>query len=97
MKDILLNKETDLDIAAGDLVTGSSELQQQELLLINNKGTIKEFPATGIDAYGYLQDNNTTELLYEIRRQFLADGMEVVKIDITGNGQLNIDANYGNS
>ena len=97
MKDILLNEDLDLDIQAGDLSAGYSDLQHQELLLINNKGTIKEFPAVGIDAFGYLQDNDTAELLREVRKQFTADGMQVNSINITDAGQLNIDATYGNS
>jgi hypothetical protein len=97
MKDILLNEDLDLDIRAGDLTTGYSDLQHQELLLVNNRGNIKEFPTVGIDAFGYLQDNNTSALLREIRKQFSADGMQVKTIDITDTGQLNIDATYGNS
>jgi hypothetical protein len=97
MKDILLNEGLDLDIRAGDLATGFSDLQHQQLLLMTNRGNIKEFPAVGIDAFGYLQDNDTSALLREIRRQFTADGMEVKTINITNTGQLNIDAAYGNS
>jgi len=97
MKDILLNESLDLDLHAGDLATGFSDLQHQQLLLMTNRGNIKEFPAVGIDAFGYLQDNDTSALLREIRRQFTADGMEVKTINITNTGQLNIDAAYGNS
>ncbi|ACU57791.1 hypothetical protein [Chitinophaga pinensis] len=97
MKDILLTEDLDLDIHGGDLTIGNSDLQQQELLLINNKGNIKEFPTVGVDAFSFLQDNNTSALLQEIRRQFSADGMEVKAINITDTGQLNIDATYGNS
>ncbi len=97
MKDILLNEDLDLDIQAGDLNAGYSDLQHQQLLLINNRGNIKEFPAVGIDAFGYLQDNDTSALLREIRKQFTVDGMQVKTINITNTGQLNIDASYGNS
>jgi hypothetical protein len=97
MKDILLNEDLDLDFHAGDLSTGFSDLQHQELLLVNNRGNIKEFPAVGIDAFGYLQDNDTSALLREIRKQFSADGMKIKTIDIADTGKLNIDATYGNS
>jgi hypothetical protein len=97
MKDILLNEDLDLDIQAGDLHTGLSDQQHQLLLLMNNRGSFKEFPAIGIDAFGYLQDNDTRALLSEVRQQFTADGMQVNKINITDTGQLNIDATYGNS
>ncbi|SHM20719.1 oxidase [Chitinophaga sp. CF418] len=97
MKDILLNEELDLDIRAGDLNAGYSDLQHQELILINNRGNIKEFPVVGVDAFGYLQDNDTAALLQEIRRQFTADGMRVKTINIKDDGQLNIDAVYGDN
>lgn len=97
MKDILLNEILDLDIHAGDLNTGYSDLQHQELILINNRGNIKEFPVVGVDAFGYLQDNDTAALLQEIRKQFTADGMRVKTINITDDGQLNIDAVYGDN
>ena len=97
MKDILLNEDLDLDIRSGDLNTGYSDLQHQELLLINNRGNIKEFPGVGVDAFGYLQDNDTAALLQEIRKQFTADGMRVKTINNTNDGQLNIDAVYGDN
>ncbi|HJT74629.1 MAG TPA: hypothetical protein VJ720_11435 [Chitinophaga sp.] len=97
MKDILLTQDIDLDAQSGDLRTGFSDLQQQELLLMNNRGSFKEFPSVGIDAFGFLQDNDTSALLREIRKQFFADGMQVNTINITDTGQLNIDAAYGNS
>jgi hypothetical protein len=97
MKDLLLNEDLDLDFHAGDLTTGYSDLQHQQLLLVNNRGNVKEFPVVGIDAFSYLQDNDTSALLREIRKQFSADGMQVKTIDIKDTGQLNIDATYGNS
>lgn len=97
MKDILFNPNLDLDLRNGDLVTGFSDLQHQQLLLVNNRGTFKEFPDTGVDAFGFLQDNNYNDLLAEIRRQFIKDGMTVNKISLDESGQLNIDATYGDS
>ncbi|MGN7820929.1 hypothetical protein ACTJJB_12410 [Chitinophaga sp. 22536] len=97
MKDILFNKDIDLDIANGDLVAGFSTLQHQEMLLINNKGSFKEFPTIGVDAFGYLQDNNIGDLLRELQMQFAGDGMQVKSVDINDKGELNIDAAYGNS
>lgn len=97
MKDILFNKDIDLDISNGDLVIGFSALQHQEMLLINNKGSYKEFPTVGVDAFGYLQDNNIYDLLRELQIQFVEDGMQVNSVDINDRGELNIDAVYGDS
>ncbi|WPQ62213.1 hypothetical protein SIO70_28035 [Chitinophaga sancti] len=97
MKDILYNTELDLDIRNGDFVTGFSDLQHQEMLLMNNRANFKESPDTGIDAFGFLQDNDYHSLLAEIRNQFIADGMTVNKITLSDSGQLNIDATYEDS
>ncbi|SFW12900.1 hypothetical protein [Chitinophaga sancti] len=97
MKDILYNNDLDLDILNGDFVTGFSDLQHQKILLMNNRATFKEYPDTGVDAFGFLNDNDYRSLLAEIRNQFIADGMVVHKITLADSGQLNIDASYEDS
>ncbi|RFM32265.1 hypothetical protein [Chitinophaga silvisoli] len=97
MKDILFNTDLDLDIRNNDFVIGFSDLQHQQVLLMNNRATFKESPGVGVDAFGFLQDNDYHSLLAEIRAQFIADGMSVKKITLTDSGQLNIDATYEDS
>jgi hypothetical protein len=93
MEDILLNTTHDLDIANGDLPIGESTLQNQDLLLMTNKGEWKENPTIAVGAAGFLKDEEEAGLMAEIKTQFEKDGMKVKQIEITEE-KLNIDANY---
>jgi hypothetical protein len=93
MTDILLNSDLDVAIRNGDLVLGESTSQQQQLLLITEKGSWKENPTVGIGAASYLEDEDPAGLLREIKLQFSQDGMAVNKIAF-GNSKIEIDANY---
>lgn len=93
MKDIVYDKTTKKIFANGDLRTGDSELQHQELLIVCEPGSFKEFPATCVGAFGYLEDNDPGGFLREVRSQFLADGMKVKSITLENN-RLKYDASY---
>jgi hypothetical protein len=93
MEDILLDDGQELDIVNGDFVTGESTLQQQDLLLLTNKGEWKENPTIAVGAIGYLKDEDEGGLMAEIKLQFEKDGMEIDQI-IIEEGKLNIDAHY---
>jgi hypothetical protein len=102
MKGILINENNDLDIQVKrdeknmivrGLVVGDSTLQNQKLLLMCNKGEIKEYPTLGVGITNYLESHDGNELAREIRKQFSADGMRInrINIDIP---HLEIDAEY---
>lgn len=95
MQDILLGTDYDLVIANGDLSVGFSDLQQQELLLVLPKASLKEFPDATVGLEDFINDNNTEGMCSEIRRCFTSDGMDVntVKYD-EQTGDLNYDASY---
>lgn len=94
MQDILLDKESgDVVTAGGDLNIGLSDNQQQELLLMCEKGSFKENPLVGVGAQSYLEDEDKSALLNEIRRQFMADGMNINKLKVDNN-IFEIDAEY---
>lgn len=94
MRDFLLDAETgDLKIENGDLVVGTSDQQHQRLLLMCDKGSFKEFPATGVGASNYLEAENPADFLREVRAQFTADGMTVTRIAFVDN-KLKVDASY---
>lgn len=95
MKDFLIQDGT-LMIANGDLVIGDSDQQHQERLLLTEKGNIKQFPDAGVGALNYIEAEDPAELVREISVQFTADGMNVIEVKID-NGQLLINAPYGNS
>lgn len=94
MNDILLNTGYDASIANGDFVTGFSDQQNQNLLLISEKGAYKESPGVGVGLFSFLENDATANMLSEIRRQFTDDGMTINKLTYLGEGKLNIDASY---
>lgn len=77
----------------GDLATGTSDDQNKRLLLLSEKGSVKEFPATCVGAASFLESEDQDGLIREIRAQFTADGMTVRSIKIDS-GKLKIDAGY---
>jgi hypothetical protein len=93
LKDFIYDKTTKKIFADGDLSTGNSELQHQELLIVCEPGSFKEFPATCVGAGGYLEDNDPAGLLREIRNQFVSDGMKVKSIGFDNN-RLKYNASY---
>jgi len=93
VKDFLLDSNGDLSFENGDIKCGTSDNQHKQLLLICDKGSFKEFPATCVGAANYLESEDSAALLREVRTQFTSDGMTVTKITIDGE-KLNIDAKY---
>jgi hypothetical protein len=94
MKDFLLDTESgDLATKDGDLAVGTSDQQHQRLLLLTQKGSWKEFPATGVGAASFLEAEDPAAFLREVRSQFTGDGMTVSAIGFDNN-KLRVDANY---
>lgn len=93
MKDILLDTDGDLRIENGDLVTGTSDVQNQELLLKTFKGEWKENPTIAVGAAGFLKEEDVQGLAAEIKQEFERDGMNVKGIEITTE-KINVDAGY---
>ena len=93
MNDILLDNY-DLKIANGDLVVGNSDEQQQQLLIVCNKGDFKEKPTVCVGSYEFLKDEDMSGLLAEIKKEFERDGMQVNALATDADGKLKIDAHY---
>ncbi len=93
MKDILLGEDFDLKCKNGDFAIGDSAGQHQQCLLLAEKGSYKQYPTVGVGIASFLKDDNTSDLLREIRIQFSRDGMNVKQLGFNG-GKLNIDAAY---
>ena len=93
MKDILLATNFDLLFSGGDFVTGESTRQHQQILLIVEKGELKEFPTQGVGTQSWLLDDTAGDYNAEVKREFERDGMKVLKVkgDITN---LEIEAVY---
>lgn len=93
MNDILLDTGGDLRIENGDLVTGTSDIQNQEVLLKTFKGEWKEKPTIAVGAAGFLKEEDVQGLAAEIKQEFERDGMKVKGIEITTD-KINVDAGY---
>jgi hypothetical protein len=94
MTDILLDTtDSDLLIASNDLKTGKSNQQHQALLLLFDKGSLKENPDAGVGAFKHLEAEDAAAFLREVRMQFIGDGMQINKI-VFENNKLLIDAPY---
>jgi len=79
--DILLDENFDIKVENGDFVVGDATLQNQQLILISQKGEFKENPLVGVGIRNYLLDDATIhEMHQDIQKQFAADGMNVAEI-----------------
>lgn len=94
MNDLLLDDKYDLQIESGDLVIGNSDNQHQNLLLATEPGAWKENPLVGVGAINYLENESVADLMYAIRTQFTADGMQIHAINQDDDGKININAEY---
>ena len=78
--DILLTDEFDLFFEDGDFVIGESTEQHQALLLLIDKGELREFPQRGVGLRTWINDDNDGDLNAAIKREFEADGMKVLAV-----------------
>lgn len=95
MTDYLLNEETnDLVIKNGDFAQGDATQQNQKNLLNINKGELREFPIDGVGLINFLDDENFNDLIREVRREMVKDGMTVDDLKITADGAIGLNASY---
>ena len=94
MNDILLNSTNDLLIVGGDFAVGDSLNQQVGLLLLVNKGEVKQHPLTGVGINDLLLAESMTEIYNEVRMQLKDDGLKLRKIEQV-NGKIYIAAENG--
>jgi len=92
--DYLLDEDFDLRIEDGDFISGESTTQHQDLLMMLNKGELRQFPKTGVGVVGFLNDDLLGDLYGEINTQFRADGMTVRKVVVTQDGKVQVEAFY---
>lgn len=93
MQDILLDTDGDLKIVNGDIVVGYSDDQHKEILLVTDKGSFKENPLVGVGIQSFLEAEDSSDLLREIRKQFMADGMTIDKLNFN-NAKFELVAHY---
>lgn len=92
--DIGLQDHNELDIVQGDFAIIDSALEHPLQLLWAQKGDFKEQPQIGVGIAQYIDDEDFSTLLRAISIALVQDGMQVQSIQVTTNGQLNINAHY---
>ncbi len=92
--DILLDSDFDVLEKDGDFAVGDATYQHQALLLKASPGEVKQSPTAGVGMDAFLLDENPGLLLREIRSQFTKDGMQVSRVSISPEGELDIKATY---
>lgn len=82
-------------IEDNDFVIGVSDLQQQEDILLAQKGALKDMPGAGVGIENALNDSEIEALLTDVRIEFEKDGMTVNSLSYNEQtGDLDYDANY---
>ncbi|MDM1557052.1 hypothetical protein HX126_21080 [Chryseobacterium indologenes] len=94
--DIILDENFDVKIEDGDFVVGESTYQNQNLLILADKGQFKMDPTVGVGVRRFLESNKKDDLAREIRQEFMKDGMIVKSLTITPEMEIKVDAVYNN-
>ena len=76
------------------LVIGDVTGQNQNTILIAEKGEIKNAPMLGVGIASYLDDESPSELLREVRINLRADGQKISKCGFNEEGKLVIVGGY---
>ena len=76
------------------LVVGDVTQQNQKIILLAEKGEIKEAPKLGVGIASFIDDDSPSDLLREIRENLREDGQIVNSCSINATGKLVIDSKY---
>ena len=93
MRGVILDEDRDLHIENGEVAIGEIDSQNLELLIMAEKGEIREAPLRGVGIRRYVDDEDPATLLQAIRNEVAEEGMVLDTIEIK-NGRLNIEAHY---
>lgn len=89
---VQVKKESNGLITQG-LVLGDITFQNQELIVLAEKGEFKEMPTKGVGISSYLDDETPDSLLRAIRTELSNEDMEVKKVGFEED-KIVIDAKY---
>jgi hypothetical protein len=76
------------------LILGDVTKQNQNTILLAEKGEIKNSPLLGVGIASYLDDESPSELLREVRINLRMDGQKVRSCGFDNNGKLIIQGGY---
>jgi len=95
MRDILLDSDNDLLLSQGDFVSGDATAQSVGLVLLFQKGELRESPLLGVGLVNWLlSEGSLVGLKHEVAKQFAADGGTLRTLRIQDGGQIEIDVVY---
>lgn len=85
----------DIKIENGHIAIGETLPQNEFLLLLMNKGELKEDPLVGVGISDMLNDNDILGWKRKIRDGLKADGLTVEQISISSDGRIKkLEAKY---
>ncbi len=85
----------DLVLKDGDFEIAESTVQHQDILLVSAPGNLMQNPDKGVDALGYMNDDeNLGTLRKAIQKNFEADGMSITRIEVRSASNIDIEAQY---
>lgn len=93
MKGVLLDENRDIQVKNGEVVIGDIANQNLEILVLSEKGEIREAPLRGVGIRRYVDDEDVATLLQAIRNEVAEEGMTLDKLGVD-NGKLEIIAHY---
>jgi hypothetical protein len=88
------NGDRYINPVTGDFAIVESTGQHQKNLIIIDKGEILDNPTVGVGAWGYIDNDELDQLPGAIATEFAKDGMDVVKINMDDEGNVESDAFY---
>jgi hypothetical protein len=83
MKGILLDEDRDIQVSNGAMVIGDIANQNIELLIISEKGEIREAPLRGVGIRRFVDDEDPAMLLQAIRNELATEKMSIDTIGIS--------------
>lgn len=85
----------DIKIENGHIAIGETLPQNEFLLLVMNKGELKEEPLVGVGISDMINDNDILGWKRKIRDGLKADGLTVEQISISSDGRIKkLEAKY---
>jgi hypothetical protein len=94
-KDVVISiKRNSNGLIIQGLMLGDITNQNQELIVIAEKGDFKEIPKKGVAISNYLDDEVPDSLLRAVRTELSLEGMNVKKVGLNSHNELVIDAEY---
>lgn len=95
-QDIGLDTDYDLAIEEGDFVVKDSTYQHAEIMMLAEKGDLRQYPFLGVGIKNYINDDSFVELPVEIEKQLDLDKAKIIKLQVFETGKVELDISYDN-